>query len=361
MKKGIFLGGLAGLALIISSCSGEKGWGVKGSLDSVSDGDKVAIEGYNNGAWYVVDSIEIGRDGAFSYRASQSAAYPDVMRLNGAGLAAPIYFPVSGDEVVTVADGKISGTAMAAQMTRVDSIVNSATLRLGPAATSDPALRRELGDLTTKDTTSVIAYYILNKSINGRPIFDPNEPMGNRIYGAVAQNFAMYNPLDPRGVAVRNSYVEGRKAMKKGETVTHTIEVPASGLIEIERYDNRGELHSLRKLSEEGKVVVLSFTMYQSDFSPAYTVILNDLYEKYRDKGLEIYQLAFDENPVDWKESARNLPWITVYNSPTDGIGVLSMYNVGVLPTTYVIDRQGEIRARVEDPTILEEEVKKYL
>ena len=360
MKGIIFRSLIAGLVMVASvGCDSRKGWSVSGEVQA--EEGKIAVEGYNNGRWYVIDSIEVKKDGKFSYRSEAAAPYPEIMRLNGSLLPSPIYFPVSGTDAVVITGDRLSGTAMAEDMNRVDSLVNAATLRLGPAAASDPSLRRELGNMTTTDTTAIIAYYILNKSINGQPIFDPTDSLGNRIYGAVAQRFAEHRPEDPRGVSVRNYYVEGRKAMKKGIEPAQTIELPASGVIEIQRFDDRGQLHSLRELTEEGKVVVLSFTVYQGDYSPAYTMQLNELYEKYRDEGMEIYQIAFDEDDVRWKESAKNLPWITVYNAPTDGVSVLNSYMVGAFPTTFVIDRNGEIRSRVFSQDELEKEIKKYI
>ncbi|MDE6277804.1 MAG: thioredoxin family protein [Muribaculaceae bacterium] len=362
MKKRNILGA-AMLATIAGACSGPQGWSVEGTI-AADAGTKIALEGYNNGIWYLVDSITPGADGSFAYRSAEAAAYPEIMRLSGGGLAAPVFFPVDGSDAVRVqADGRVSGTALAAAMSRVDSIVASAGARLGSAAAFDPELRRLLGQAAIDDTTSIIAYYVLNKSIGGHPVFDPSETFGSRIYGAVAQNFATNRPDDPRGAMIRAVYLEGRKALGKGLPTTaaadSTLQVSTSGLIDIVRYDDRGNRHSLAELAEKGDVVLLSFTSYQSDFSPSYSLLLKEVYDKYHDKGLEIYQIAFDNDEVLWKESARNLPWITVYNAPTDGITPLSSYNVGSLPLTFVIDRQGTVRSRVADPRKLDKELQK--
>ncbi len=348
---------IAPLALIAlgASCSGPEGWSVEGTVALSQGPSRIAVEGYNNGIWYPVDSIDTDASGHFSYKSPESAAYPEIMRLSGAGLAAPVFFPVDGNDAVKVEGAKISGTPLAEAMSRVDSIVADATSRLGAAAASDLALRRELGSAAIADSTSILAYYILNKSIAGKAVFNPKEPFGNRIYGAVAQNFAANRPDDPRGNAVKAVYLEGRLAMGKAVTSeSPAIEVPATGIIDITRFDDRGQKHSLAELASQGKVIVLSFTAYQSDFSPAYSVVLNDAYEKYHDRGLEIFQIAFDRDEVLWKEAARNLPWITVYNAPTDGVAPLSAYNVGGLPATFVINRQGDIHVRVDNPQDLE-------
>ena len=312
--------------------------------------------------WYAVDSLQPAADGHFAYHSASPAAYPEIMRLSGGNLAAPVFFPIDGRDAITIRDGKAYGSHMADGMRAVDSLVNEATLRAGNAAAADPELRRSLGQAAIDDSTSIIAYYVLNKSIGGQAIFDPAESFGSRIYGAIAQNFATNRPDDPRGAMIRAVYLEGRKALGKGvATADSTIQLGSTGIIDIVRYDDRGTRHSLAEEAAKGKVLLLSFTNYQADYSPAYTVILNELYDKYHDKGLEIYQLAFDSDEVAWKESARNLPWITVYNAPTDGLTPLASYNVGALPATFIIDRNGDLRQRVDNPRDLDKKIGQHI
>ncbi len=351
---------LAALGAAAAGCSHTEGWSVEGTVAAGSG--KLALEGYNNGLWYAVDSLKPSADGHFAYRSTEPASYPEIMRLSGGGLAAPVFFPVDGRDAITIRDGKAYGSKMADGMRAVDSLVNEATVRSGTAAAADTELRRSLGQAAIDDSTSIIAYYVLNKSIGGRTLFDPAESFGSRIYGAVAQNFATNRPDDPRGAMIRAVYLEGRKALGKGiAPADSTIQLGSTGIIDIVRYDDRGTRHSLAEEAAKGNVVLLSFTNYQGEYSPAYTVILNELYDKYHERGLEIYQLAFDPDEVAWKESARNLPWITVYNAPTDGLSPLASYNVGSLPTTYIIDRHGDLRQRVDNPLQLDQQIKPHL
>ena len=116
----------------------------------------------------------------------------------------------------------------------------------------------------------------------------------------------------------------------------------------------------LFRSAEKGKFIVLSFTAYGADTSVPYNAILNDIYTRYHDRGLEIFQIAFDSDEQTWKTVARNLPWITVWNSPADGASALVSYNVGAFPATFLIDRSGVIAARVTNPDDLAKEVAKY-
>jgi hypothetical protein len=90
-------------------------------------------------------------------------------------------------------------------------------------------------------------------------------------------------------------------------------------------------------------------------------VELNKVYSAHKAQGLEIYQVGFDADEFQWKQSAKNLPWITVYNTPKAGAQTLIDYNVGQLPALFIFNRQGNLVERVEVINRLEATVNRYL
>ncbi len=351
----------AALALT-ASCSGPKGWTVEGNVKGVEKGSKIAVEALNNGNWYAIDSVSVGSDGKFKYTAEAPAARPEVFRLNLPGGA--LCFPVDSVDVVKVepsANGyTLSGTYLAAMVSRVDSVMADAAAR--KLAYDDADLRHALVGFITSDTTGIVAYYTLGKTLDNRLIFNPAESLGNRVYGAAAQVFATHNPDDPRGQMLKEAYMRGRVALGKvglSAVPEQTIDAQETGLIDIVRYDDKGARHSLAELAKDKKVVLLNFTAYGLENSPELNIVLNKMYILYKDKGFEIYQIAFDPEEVEWKKSARNLPWVTVWNSPAEGDDALVSYNVGAVPMTFII-RNGEIAKRVVNPAELPAEVGKF-
>ena len=349
----------AAAGLMLASC-GRSGWSVGGTLSGAGEGTRMALEAYNAGHWYVLDSVTVGKGGRFDYQAGEPMPSADILRLQLPGKGS-VYFPVdSVDAIEIMADSAtfgtghtVKGTPLATTVSAIDSIVASTP--------SIPDLQRALAGFITSDTTGLIAYYTVGKAVGSTPVFDPNDRFGNRIYGAAAQVYAHYRPLDPRGTALRQAYFEGRKSLGRLPQAPEgqIIEVPETALFDIVRYDAKGNEHSLADLAAANKVVLLSFTDYTLEGSPAYNSIINDLYKLYKDKGMAVYHLAFDTNEVSWKEAAVNLPWTAVWNSHTDGVSALASYNVGVLPTTFII-ANGEIAARVADPRDLPAEVARY-
>lgn len=351
----------AGALALMAACSGPKGWTVEGNLSGVEKGGKIAVEALNNGNWYPIDSVTVGNEGAFKYTAATPASRPEVYRLSLP--AGAICFPVDSVDVVKVEPSgngyTLSGTYLAKMVSRVDSVMNEAAAR--KAAYDDAMLRRALVDIITNDTTGLVAYYALGKTVGNQLVFNPAENFGNRVYGAAAQVFASHQPLDPRGQMLKEAYIRGKVALGKVDLSAlpeTTIDANETGLIDITLYDDKGTAHTLAEVAKDNKVVILNFTAYTLENSPELNLILNKLYTLYNSKGMEIYQVAFDGDEVEWKTSARNLPWVTVWNSPADGDQVLAKYNVGAIPMSFII-RNGELVKRVINPNDLPAEVGK--
>ena len=71
--------------------------------------------------------------------------------------------------------------------------------------------------------------------------------------------------------------------------------------------------------------------------------------------------MSIDPEEFQWRQSAVNLPWITVYDPMSIQSKNLMSYNVNGVPTSFIINRNGEISERVEDATKLASAVAKYM
>ena len=132
-----------------------------------------------------------------------------------------------------------------------------------------------------------------------------------------------------------------------------------TGVIEIELPDCKG---AVKKLSDvKGKVVLLDFTAYKTEYSPNYNLMLRDLYNKYADQGFEIYQVSVDNDESFWMNTAVNLPWICVHDESSIYSTYLKSYNVQQLPTAFLIDRDGNITDRPDNTTELDDKIARLL
>ena len=130
--------------------------------------------------------------------------------------------------------------------------------------------------------------------------------------------------------------------------------------LDIELPNLKGEVVKLSSVAE-GKPVVINFTAYQAEWSPALNMTLGELYTKYHGQGLDIYQISLDSDVHFWKNAASNLPWVTVRDPQSVYSQIAGLYNVKQLPAIFILDRKGNLVKRVDDVKTLEADVKAVL
>lgn len=207
------------------------------------------------------------------------------------------------------------------------------------------------------------AYFALFQTVNDFLIFDPmNNKDDLRCFQAVATSMDTFYPHSPRSKNLKNLTLKGLRNNRPAQETT--LEIPEdkiveTGIIDINLRDLKGNSRRLSDL--KGKVVLLDFTVYQSAVSTPHNFLLNELYEKYASKGLEIYQVSFDADEHFWKTVADNLPWISVRDPNGIYSSIASVYNLQELPAYFLINRKNEMVLRGEDVKNLENEVKSLL
>jgi peroxiredoxin len=207
------------------------------------------------------------------------------------------------------------------------------------------------------------AYFALFQKVNDYLIFDPlNNKDDIKCFAAVATSLNNFYPHADRSRNLYNIVIKGMKNTRPPQQKTLEVDeskITEAGIFDIALRDIRG---NIRRLSElKGKVVLLDFTIYQSAVSTPHNFQLNDLYEKYHAKGLEIYQVSLDADEHFWKTTADNLPWTCVRDANGVYSSIAAMYNVKTLPEFFLIDRDNDLSARGDDIKNLDEAVGKLL
>ncbi len=129
-----------------------------------------------------------------------------------------------------------------------------------------------------------------------------------------------------------------------------------TGFIDIKLKDKNGYF---KKLSEYiGQPIILDFTVYGEKKLLSHTFDIQELYQKYKDKGVVVYQVCFNPNVEVWEQVVSNKPWIAV----NDVKGYYSrLYNVPTFPTTFLIDKGGNLTKRYQNLNDVEKDLKKIL
>lgn len=99
--------------------------------------------------------------------------------------------------------------------------------------------------------------------------------------------------------------------------------------------------------SLRGKVVLLHFWAAEDQGSRLLNPLLVEVYQKYKNKGLEIYQVNVGVNRSEWIDAIDEdkLKWINVGDLEGSNKARLS-YNIQNIPGNYLLDREGKIIAK---------------
>ena len=346
----------------LTACNGNK-FHIDGSIDGASD-TTLVLEQSSNGEWLIIDSVKVDKGGKFSISAT-APQVPSIYQLRMGDQA--ICFPIDSLDHLTITakmpnyatDYTIGGSEHAEQVMKID----KEAIRLASTGADEAAMQAwkdQLARQIVADPSGIVAYYTINKYIGNRPLFDPMNDNDLRIIGAVANAFNSFRPNDPRTDYLVNVLLDGQRRRRSMSAPTDTVYADVASIIDIKLQDYNGKEHKLSQVAANNRIVLLDFTAYATEISPQMNKLLNDIYKAYHSHGLEIYQVSIDPDNVAWRESARNLPWITVYDPMGVNSKNVGTYNVTGMPTTFII-RDGEIVERVEDATRLKAAVGKYM
>ena len=207
---------------------------------------------------------------------------------------------------------------------------------------------------------SASAYYALTMTLGGSPIFNPMADRNDcRCFAAVATNYQRLYPETKHTKRITKIAEEGLKATRPTQQVELEVEersATITDMFNLKLPQANGDTIALSSL--QGKVILLDFTIYENTEIGGRNIKMRELYNKYKSKGFEIYQVSFDRREHFWQQSAANLPWTCV----RDASGASArLFNVQVLPTFFLINKKGEVILRDEQIENTEKEIEKLL
>lgn len=126
----------------------------------------------------------------------------------------------------------------------------------------------------------------------------------------------------------------------------------------VDMYGNEVALSSL-----EGKVILVDFWSAELGNSNAFNAELKEMYEEYKSKGFEVYQVSADTSKATWITAVQEqrLPWVSVCDFGGEASPMLRAYNVRKLPSNFLIDSKGEIVGKDLYSKALERKLAKIL
>ncbi len=388
------------MAVIFCGCNSNHSGVIDGVITN-ANGEKLILEHLSAGTPVVVDTIALNESGKFSFKPQLETGGPDFFCLRIGNQSIPLAFDTLATPIHITADFRRFGSDYSVGDNELNALLKE-------AAQEGNRLRRSVLDANAafnerkitnqvyydsiatlvdnyketmlkkyiyNDPSNPVAYYVLFESVRGLSIFDPYDAVDNRAFGAVATGWMHNYPNSPRVEILKKVTTEGQIIRKRDKMQAersdslNNIPVTVATNFEIVLTDIRDKEVALSSLIGNDHVVLLDFTAYYLQNSPAHNALLAKMYEKYESRGLRIYQVCMDPDENFWKVSASNVPWTSVreknvlwdQNGNIQYARSAAIYNIQQIPMIYLIDRQGSVAARVETESKLEGEILKLL
>ena len=379
MKKYVVLA----LAVMGMAACSEKKFHVEGSITNAKD-SVLYLENIGLMGPEVIDSVRLDGDGRFSLAGAAQQA-PEFYRLRIYDQI--ISLSIDSTETVTVnaaypqmaTQYEVSGSDNCSKIKelalrqmqlqqRALAVSRSEALTFQQANDSILAMVKQYKEDVKReyifpDPAKPYAYFALFQALGNTLIFNPRADRDDiKVFAAVATSWDTYYPDAERGKNLHNIAIEGMKNIRTIEAEqAKTIDpskVQSAGVIDIALTDNKGRVRRLTDL--KGQVVLLDFHVFGQKESPARILGLRELYNKYHDRGFEIYQVSLDGDEHFWKQQTEALPWISVRTDETNN-GFLTVYNIQTLPEFFLIDRGNNLVSRSQQIKDVDTAIQKLL
>jgi peroxiredoxin len=373
-------------ALMAVGCSKNNGAQISAQIEGAGNAEVVLYQLAVNQV-KTVDTIKTGADGKFSYTVAMPEAAPDFYYLTYKGNKLASLVLKAGDKVSVKVDTLGAGLAIegseeslllgqyekglatvSAQMAQMSEQMNAAIEKKDLAAAEE--LKIKMGKSYVNYRRGLI------KTIMENPYSFANI---NALYQQVGQQLPVFSSendyllvervhdslatLYPSSVYLQSlkEQISGAKnAIALAEKIyeAETKSFPNLSLPDINAKNI--ELSSL-----EGKPFILMFWTISEPSQKMFNNDLKELYRKYRNSGLEIYQVSLDEDKTAWASAVKDqqLPWISVCDGKGPASPAVVAYNLLTVPTMFVFNAKGDLVANgnLTDKGELENAIRKAI
>ncbi len=351
--------------MVVCSCT-EKKFHIRGNIAD-AEGKTLYLENMGLDGVVAIDSTKLPSSGDFSFSRRRNEA-PEFYRLRVESQI--INLAIDSTETVVVKakapsmayDYEVEGSDDCSKIkelallqmnlqAKINEIINDPTLKLSQAPDSIASVMNAYKEYVKtnyiyKAPNRAYAYFALFQTIvignTYALIFNPRINEDDiKAFAAVGTSWDTYYPNSVRGENLHNIVIENMKNLgviraKAAQTISPD-KIDYSGVVDLELLDNKG---NMRKLSDlKGKVVMLDFCSLAQEGTTERIMAMRDVYNKYHDRGFEIYQVSIDGNEHFWKTQTAALPWVSVNDPDGATSGCLMLYNVQSLPTFFLLQK----------------------
>ncbi len=373
--------------LLLFACNQENTIKIKGRIQK-GDGITLYLDKLHTASKETIDSVKLDKDGEFSFKTKSTQPEFYLLRLSNGKLITLLTAPNEEVEVNSIASHMNSAYIVSGSTG--SAFVKDLNDKLNKTKDSLAVIKKELKEKKSDPNYSSISQNLLAKYIEviqDQRDFSANFIMKNAT--SLSSYLALYQKIDKdtytlnenadikyakivassmRALYPEHEYTKAvlanLKTMQDRLTnlkVKEMIAEKGTNYPNLTLKNTKGTEVNLNSL--DGKFIILSFWASQDVNSRKQNKTLKNIYKKYKNKGLEIYQVSIDQDEKLWKKAIKEdgLNWINVCDLENGSGLAVRNFNVQQIPANYLISQKGEIVGKNLYGIALEEKVADYI
>jgi Peroxiredoxin len=365
--------------IALTSCSRNSAK-IKGEFTNFG-GKTVYLEKLGVGTSEVVDSAVASKDGSFKFKVKfEKDQEPTFYLVKVDGNNFVTLFLERGETLKLTGDAKrlegtytVKGSKTSEDIRTLSVLLNSTITSLDSLnqlhANPSDSIEYKMGKVFVTCKREFIKYLITNpKSMASIYAIYAQLPGSTNIFGSLddlnyfkllSDSLATSYPKSPYVISLKKHYKQMEGDAVIGDIMT-SKKVETVGIPEISLRNQYGKFIKLSSL--KGKVVLLDFWDPANQESLDGNLGLVKLYEKYKSKGFEIYQVSL-ATKAPWIAAVQRqkLQWICVSDFLGSNSPAATVYNVKTIPANFLINRNGDLVGRDLFGNELESQILKAL
>ena len=222
--------------------------------------------------------------------------------------------------------------------------------------------KTEVGSFIMDHPRSFASYYALFLTLSDETMVMNIRDKQDQVYfSTIATSLNLLYPESPRVRQLYDLVLQAKAEERKARLMDIINNADGSGAPDLSVPDIHGKEISLS--SVKGKVVLISLSASGDNASVREDQKLKPIYQKYKNRGFEIYQVGLERSKVLWENALlqNEIPWISVSDLNYTESRAARTYNIQKLPANYLISREGEIIGKDLFGARLEEKLKEVL
>jgi len=363
------------LTTLTFACNKQNGFVIKGKVTN-AEGRYLYLDELKVASSVPVDSVELSKDGTFKFKGHIS--YPNfyLLRLNKNNFVTllvdtteniSVYGDAanfSRDYVVEGSPGSILVQELNNQLTKTKHKLDSIRNRISAfRSREDYPIQKAKWDQELANIKQDQIRYS-NDFVQKHPFsmssvlalyqkFDDSNYVVQDLQSLKVAASAL-NSFFPKSEHVKALYANTQNLMlqEKNNKLQQYIAQNGENSPDIKLPNYNG--HEVALSSLKAKVILIQFWSALNRDSRIQNQALVELYQKYKSKGLEIYQVSLDTDRNAWLNAIEEdgLSWINVGDMKGSASAV-NFYNIQTIPSNYILDNERRIVAKnVQGPAL---------